>query len=121
MSPFDVVFSFHDVVEPDLVFVAPDQLDILTDENIRGAPALVIEVLSPSTRKRDQEVKRLLYARTGVQEYWLVDPEQARVTLYRRAADGSFPLVADVTARGCDTLETPLLPEWSLALARLFR
>ena len=61
LSPFDVVFSFHDVVEPDLVFVAPDQLDILTDKNIQGAPALVVEILSPSTRKRDEQLKRRLY------------------------------------------------------------
>ena len=54
LSPFDVVFSFHDVVEPDLVFVGPDQLDILTAQNIQGTPALVIEVLSPSTRTRDR-------------------------------------------------------------------
>lgn len=121
LSPFDVVFSFHDVVEPDLVFVAPDQLDILTAKNIQGTPALVIEVLSPSTRKRDRHVKRLLYERAGVREYWLVDPEQACVTFYRREADGSFPPVAELTADAHDTLVTPLVPGWSLPLARLFR
>jgi Uma2 family endonuclease len=121
LSPFDVVFSFHDVVEPDLVFVAPDQLDILTAQNIQGTPALVIEVLSPSTGTRDREVKRLLYERTGVREYWLVDPEQARVTVYRRAGDGSFPAVAHLAADTHDTLETPLVPGWSVTLARLFR
>lgn len=121
LSPFDVVFSFHDVVEPDLVFVAPDQLDILTDKNIQGTPALVIEILSPSTRKRDQQIKRRLYERTGVREYWLVDPELNAVTVYKRAADGSFPRAASLTAKGLDTLDTPLLAGWSLGLARLFR
>ena len=121
LSPFDVVFSFHDVVEPDLVFVAPDQLDILTDKNVQGAPALVVEILSPSTRKRDERIKHRLYERTGVREYWLVDPELNVITIYRRAADGSFPRAAELTATGLDTLETPLLPEWSLALPRLFR
>ena len=81
LSPFDVVFSFHDVVEPDLVFVAPDQLEILTAKNIQGTPALVIEILSPSTRKRDREVKRRLYERAGVREYWLVDPDPNAVTV----------------------------------------
>lgn len=121
LSPFDVVFSFHDVVEPDLVFVAPDQFDILTAQNIQGTPALVIEVASPSTRTRDREVKRRLYERAGVREYWLVDPEQACVTAYRRAADGAFPAVAHLTAERRDTLETPLVPGWSLAVPRLFR
>jgi Uma2 family endonuclease len=121
LSPFDVVFSFHDIVEPDLVFVAPDQFEILTDKNIQGTPALVVEVLSPSTRKRDRELKRALYDRSGVREYWLVDPEQHVVTMHRRAEDGSFPQVARLTAEELDTLSTALLPGWSLPLARLFR
>ncbi len=121
LSPFDVVFSFHDIVEPDLVFVAPDQFDILTDKNIQGTPALVAEILSPSTRQRDREIKRRLYDRSGVREYWLVDPEQDTVTIHRRATDGSFPQSARLAAKQLDTLETPLLPGWSLGLARLFR
>ena len=121
LSPFDVVFSFHDVVEPDLVFVAPDQLEILTAQNIQGTPALVIEVLSPSTRTRDLEVKRRLYNRAGVPEYWLVDPDLNAVTVYRRATDGAFPAAAALTASAQDSLETPLLPGWSVGLTRLFR
>ena len=61
-------------VEPDVIFVAPDQLDILTDKNIQGTPAMVIGILSPSTRKRDRQIKQQLYERTGVREYWMVDP-----------------------------------------------
>lgn len=121
LSPFDVVFSFHDIVEPDLVFVAPDQFHILTDKNIQGTPALVVEILSPSTRKRDREIKRQLYDRAGVREYWLMDPELDVVTVHRRATDGSFPQAAPLTAQGLDTLDTPVLPGWSLGLARLFR
>jgi Uma2 family endonuclease len=121
LAPFDVVFSFHDVVEPDLVFIAPDQLDILTDQNIQGTPALVIEILSPSTRKRDQHTKRVLYDSAGVREYWLIDPDLNTVTVFKRAGDGTFPQASELTAARHDTLETPLLPAWSLALARLFR
>ena len=121
VAPFDVVFSFHDVVEPDLIFVAPDQLDILTDQNIQGTPALVIEVLSPSTRKRDQGIKRRLYDRSGVREYWLVDSAAASVTILRRHPDGSLRTFSPLTAMDRDMLRTPLLPGWSLALARLFR
>ena len=121
VAPLDVVFSFHDVVEPDLVFVSPDQLDILTDRNIQGAPALVIEILSPSTRKRDQGIKRRLYERCGVREYWVVDSATASVTILARHPDGSFFTLSLLTASERDTLRTPLLPGWSLALARLFR
>ena len=121
VAPLDVVFSFHDVVEPDLVFVSPDQLDLLTDQNIQGSPALVIEVLSPSTRKRDQGLKRRLYDRSGVREYWMVDAATASVTIVRRHPDGSFPAFSPLTAHDLHVLRTPLLPGWSLTLTRLFR
>ncbi|MGE0125763.1 MAG: Uma2 family endonuclease [Vicinamibacterales bacterium] len=61
-APLDVVLSRFDIVEPDLLFVAGDQTDILTEKNIQGAPALVVEVLSKSTRKRDAQTKRRLRA-----------------------------------------------------------
>lgn len=119
-APFDVVFSYYDVVEPDLLFIAGDQQDILTDKNVQGAPALVIEILSPGTRKRDEKIKRALFERGGVREYWLVDPELDLIKVYRRAEDGSFPRVTELTSDAHDTLTTPLLPEFSLKLHQLF-
>jgi Uma2 family endonuclease len=104
-----------------VIFVAPNQIDILTDKNIQGTPAMVIEVLSPSTRKRDQRIKLQLYERSGVREYWMVDPDARAVTIHRRADDGSFPLSACLSADANETLRTPLLPEWSLDLSKLFR
>lgn len=116
---FDVVMSQYDVVEPDLLVVLGDQQDILTDKNVRGAPGVVIEILSPSTRKRDQTLKRQLFDREGVREYWMVDPDRNQVAVHRRAADGSFPLVTTLDAN--ETLTTLLLPGWSLPLDKLFR
>lgn len=118
-APFDVVMTPHDVVEPDLLVVLGDQQEILTDKHIHGVPALVIEILSPGTRKRDQTLKRQLFDREGVREYWMVDPDRNRVAVHRRAADGSFPLVTTLDAN--ETLTTPLLPGWSLPLGQLFR
>ena len=120
LSPLDVVLSPHDVVEPDLLFVGSDQLDVLTPKNIQGPPALVIEVLSPGTRKTDEQVKRRLFARVGVREYWLVDPELDLLKVSRRGEDGSFRRVAELTAEDSDTLMSPLLPGFSLALGELF-
>ena len=68
LSPLDVVLSNHDIVEPDLLVLLSDQADILTYQNVRGAPALVVEVLSPGTKKRDQTIKHRLYDRAGVRE-----------------------------------------------------
>lgn len=121
LAPFDVIFTHHDVVEPDLLFIAGDQIDILTDRNVQGAPALVIEILSKGTRKRDEQIKRHLFARGGVREYWVVDPELDLIKVYRRLEDGTFPRAAELSAEDRAVLSTPLLPGFVLALAELFR
>jgi Uma2 family endonuclease len=119
-APLDVVFTQWDVVEPDLLFVAADQRSIVTEPNIQGAPALVVEVLSPGTKKRDLGVKKDLFDREGVREYWAVDPTVGCVTIYRRAQDGSFPRVESLPD-DASTITTPLLPGFSLSLEKLFR
>jgi Uma2 family endonuclease len=118
IAPFDVVMTQHDVVEPDLLVVLSDQ-HVLTERNIQGAPALVIEVHSPGTRKRDQTLKRDLFDRQGVREYWMVDPDLNQVIVCRRAADKSFQVASTLSAN--ETLTTTLLPNWSLTLAQLFK
>lgn len=120
LSPFDVVFSPHDVVEPDLVFVADDQLDILTARNVQGSPALVVDVLAPGTRRTAEQIKPPLFARTGVRGSWLVDPELDLITVSRRSADGAFRRVAELAAENGDTLTTPLLPEFALPVSNYF-
>jgi Uma2 family endonuclease len=118
--PVDVVFTLYDVVEPDLVFIAARQSHIVTEKNVRGAPAIVVEVFSPGTTRRDRTLKRRLFEREGVGEYWMVDPVANTVEVLRRRADGSLPRVAVLTARNQDRLATPLLPGFSIDLARLF-
>ncbi len=121
LSPLDVVLSHYDVVEPDLLFVAGDQTAIMTDKNIQGPPALVVEVLSKSSRKRDAQTKRRLFERTGVREYWLVDPELDLVQVFRPSPEGKLTRVAELSAEDDDTLTTPLLPGCAIALRELFR
>jgi Uma2 family endonuclease len=120
LSPFDVVMSDHDVVEPDLLFVAADQQSVLTNANVQGPPALVVEILSPSTRRRDEGIKKRLFDQKGVREYWLVDPKHCRVSVYRRSADGSFPIVSILSAATDEQIETPLLPGFALTVSELF-
>lgn len=119
-APFDVILSRWDVVEPDLLFVAGDQLEILTDANIQGAPALVIEILSPGTKKRDLGIKRDLFDRGGVREYWILDPKADELTIYRRKAEGDLAKVSQLAAGATEALSTPVLPGFSLPLAKLF-
>lgn len=120
LSPLDVVMSNHDVVEPDLLFVAGDQQTILTATNVQGAPALLVEVLSPSTRRRDEGIKRQLFDRVGVREYWLVDPTVRRVVVFRRADDGSLQAAQNLRCDMGAHLTTPLLPDFTLAIDWLF-
>ena len=120
LSPVDVVMSEHNLVVSDLLFVARDQQSILTEANVQGVPALVVEVLSPSTRRRDEGIKRKLFDQKGVREYRVVDPQNCRVSICRRSADGSFPIVSTLTAAADEQIATPLLPGFELSLSELF-
>ena len=79
-SPFDVVLSDSDVVQPDLLFISNARSHIVTDDNVQGAPDLVVEALSLSTSGHDWTTKRELYGRHGVREYWIVDTDERTVT-----------------------------------------
>lgn len=81
-SPLDVFLSEHDVVQPDLLVVTKARLDRLADDGVHGAPDLVVEVLSPGTRQLDLGSKRRLYARHGVREYWVVDPDDEAIVIH---------------------------------------
>ena len=120
-SRFDCVMSLFDVVEPDVAVILNDQKQIITKKNVRGAPALVAEVASPSTRRRDRRQKRDLYARAGVREYWIIDPDANTIIMFRRTLDGEFPVVATLHAAAGDSLTTPMLPGFALELTHYFR
>ena len=120
LAPLDVIFTIHDIVEPDLLFIASDQLEIMTEKNIQGAPAIVVEVVSKSSRRRDERIKRELFDRGGVREYWIVDPDRSRITVHRR--DGNrFDAHASLSAVDHAVLTTPLIPGFSLSLLELFK
>lgn len=120
LGPFDVVFSMFDVVEPDLLFVTADQADIVTDTHVRGAPALIVEILSKSTRRHDERTKRRLYQRAGVLEYWLVDTERRLVVMHRRPKRDTLWRVDSLGAGDAQTLTTPLLPGLAVSIDGLF-
>ena len=116
-APYDVVLSETDVVQPDILFVSKERSYIVTEDNIRGAPDLVIEVLSPSTAQRDRTLKRTLYALHGVPEYWQADSD-AKNVLVLTLEDGQYK-VAGIYGEG-QTLTSPLLPGFTLEIDRVF-
>ena len=117
-APFDVVLAEHDTVQPDLLFVSKERLHIITADNVQGAPDLVVEIRSESTARRDWTVKRELYARHGVREYWIVDSDAATVSVML-LEDGKLK-VAGVYGEG-DTLSSAVMGGFSVALSDIFR
>ena len=91
-APLDVVLSGGDVFQPDILYISKDSEIIITEINIRGAPDLVVEILSPGTSNRDRTVKRARYFVHGVQEYWMVDP-QAKTIEVLTAGQADFETV----------------------------
>jgi Uma2 family endonuclease len=82
IAPIDVHLPTGDIVQPDLVCVSRDQADIVREDAVHGAPRLLIEVLSAAHPERDRIVKRDLYAKNGVGEYWIVDPQARSVEVF---------------------------------------
>ena len=117
-APVDVLLSKHDIVEPDLFFIASGREAIVAATQVKGTPDLVVEILSRSTRSRDLGIKRDIYERAGVQEYWLLDPKRAHAIVYRRQSLGSPTFLPPLllTAAADDRLTTPLLPGLEISL-----
>ncbi len=94
-APLNVVFSMYDVFVPDLLVVLNDQADIVTEAHIAGPPALVIEIISPSSRATDRVRKSATYATYRVPEYWIVDPDNQTI-LAQTLVDGVYqPIESD--------------------------
>jgi len=119
VAPMDVLLSETDIVEPDLLFVSAARSEIITEANIQGAPDLVVEILSEGTRKTDEIIKRKLYERFAVAEYWIVDPVLETVKVYH-LREQRYVRVSELSTEAGDTLSTPLLPELRIPLAGIF-
>ena len=117
-GPMDVILSEEDVVQPDLIFVNRERQEIISERGCEGAPDLVVEVTSVATSTLDRQQKRELYARYGVQEYWLVDPvarsiDQMELRDEKLTLKGSF-------FRKEDRITSEIIPELSLPVSRIF-
>jgi Uma2 family endonuclease len=115
-APLDLILTPHDVVQPDLLVVSnPVQVSA---RGIEGVPLLVVEILSPSTRAHDRNVKARRYAALGVPHYWIVDPEERRLECYELRG-ARYGLA--VAAEGAGPCSIPTWPELTITLAHLWR
>ncbi len=116
-APCDVVLSANDVVQPDIFFITAERLSIIGERYISAAPDLVVEVLSPSTADRDQTLKAKLYARHGVRELWIADPEKKTVEVLVKSGEG---FRRDALYGSDEALRSPLLLGLQIRLADVF-
>lgn len=113
IAPFDVLLADDAVVQPDVLVVLTENLGIIAPEGVRGAPDLVVEVLSPATAQRDRGVKRRLYGRHGVKEYWIIDPDDLSVEVAvnlggRMETRGLFGAGDDVASQVLSEVDLPV-------------
>jgi len=115
-APCDVVLSRFDVLQPDIFFIAAERMSIIGEKYISEAPDLVIEVLSPSTARRDRIAKAKQYAKFGVRELWIADPKRRTIEVFVNA--GGFR--REARYGGAEILRSPLLAGLEVPLDRVF-
>ena len=116
-APFDVYFDKHNVFQPDIVFVSKKRLSILTKAGAEGAPDFVVEILSPRTAELDREQKQQVYARAGVQELWIIDPETKSIEIYLLSENAVSPAAV---YHERDQFESRLFPGLRFNAAKIF-
>ncbi len=116
-APLDIFFIGANPVQPDLLAILPGGSSRIVPRGVEGPPDLIVEVLSPSNRGHDRLTKRALYARAGVREYWIADPEARTLEIFVLDRD-AFHLA--VAASGDERPVSPLLGLLPVAVAELF-
>ena len=116
-APCKVILSGKIVMQPDIVFVRNERRGLIEEESLHGAPDLIVEVLSPGIRKKDLRMKKKIYDYYEVQEYWLVDPDDAAVETMIWSELGYISVCA---FDKFDKLSSPLLPNLNLDLSKVF-
>lgn len=116
-APFDVYLDQVNAHQPDLVFVSKEN-DILTDAGAEGAPDFLVEILSPKTAYLDKKAKRRVYARSGVKELWIIDPDLKTISVYFLQKN---PEKAAAAYSEGDTFTSPQFPGLKFKAARIFR
>lgn len=117
LAPLDVHFDEENIVQPDVIYIAKENLGIIRDGFVFGVPDLVVEILSKSTGRRDKTIKKALYEKFGVKEYWLTDP-MYRIVEQFLLTDGRYTLTATLTEE--DKLTSLTVPCLAIDLANVF-
>jgi len=117
-SPCDVRLDESTVYLPDLFFVRNNNPRVVIDRTVSGPPDLVVEILSPSNFREDRIPKRAAYARAGVEEMWIIDPEARQIEVYMLAQGLD---VAPMIVREPDSFSPAIFPGLTIETTRLFK
>jgi Uma2 family endonuclease len=117
-APFDVYFDEINVHQPDLVFVSKKNRSVLTSAGAEGAPDFLVEILSLKTAELDKKPKRRVFARSGVKELWIIDPDTKRVHVYFLQKDAERPTAIHTEK---DTFTSPHFPGLKIKCATIFK
>jgi Uma2 family endonuclease len=117
-APIDVILSYENIVQPDILFISKKNYGMITPQNIQGAPDLLIEIMSESSRKLDRIIKMNTYSNFGVEEYWVVDPAINQIEIFRKSKTGLklFKTVQEEEGE----LTSPLFPGLKVNLKKVF-
>lgn len=115
-SPIDVYFDEYNTLQPDILFISKKRLSIIKKKKIEGAPDLVMEILSENNPKHDLTVKKDIYAKYGVKEYWILDPLEKSIIIYQNKG-GVFELISQAKK---GNIASKLLSGFSVSLSEVF-
>ncbi len=118
-SPIDVVLGDRYVLQPDIVFISKNRLGIIGEKAIMGPPDLVVEIISPATVRRDTVVKKGIYERFGIKEYWIVYPEEKAVEVWVLNDEGKYELFS--VAEGEGKVRSKVLEGLEIDLKEVFK
>ena len=118
-APIDIYLDDENVFQPDIIFISKQRQELVKDDGIHGAPDLAVEILSPSTAYYDIKKKYKIYEKSGVKEYWIVDPEMKTVELFSLTEQGKFVLSVSSSDKG--VVKSAVLSGFEINLEDIFR
>lgn len=117
-APIDVLLSPHTIVQPDIIFISKGNMSIITEKNIQGSPDLIIEILSPSTIRRDRIIKMKVYAKYHIKNLWLIDPDNQTLEVFELDKEMTYRLVSGIAYD--EECRLSLFPDLTISLNELW-
>ncbi len=117
-APIGVRFSDEIALQPDIIFISKERMHIIKEKYIDGVPDLVVEIISKGTKKRDTKVKKAIYEKFGVKEYWIVNPFDKSIEVYVLNEEGKYELYSKAKQKG--KVRSSILEGFEMSLKEVF-